>query len=88
MERINKERKGIVYGLMTKEEQQCLKDADNVVYYIHSGIWKEKDYALFSKNVAYWVSEWNEQEKRYDILEEIYKTVQKVVEMMEELDKE
>ena len=73
---INKSRKGIIWGMMTKEEHKEIEDAiDNgmtlIKYVDHI-----KDFSVVDKNAyltdysAYWIKEWNEpKEMNKDIFE-------------------
>jgi len=65
MKRINKNRKGVIFGLMTKEEQDCLKAQENVRYYTPNEDWelvslpKLTEHAKWCTSVAYWCPDWD-----------------------------
>ena len=64
MDRIDKSRKGIVFGLMTEEERDCLYKQRTLKYFNNCGHWQEKenrtDRYLLSSHFAYWCDDWDE----------------------------
>ena len=59
MDRIDKSRKGVVYGMMTSEEQDCLKRQKNIITYDNEAWHPEYDHGFYS-NMAYWCPDWDE----------------------------
>jgi len=65
MDKINKNRKGIVFGLMTEEEQECLKKQEKVMYYSVDGDWVKPANWLTAnshawwRNTVYWCPDWD-----------------------------
>lgn len=60
MNKIDKSRKGVVFGMMTPKERKCLKKAENVIDYFN-GEWNKvlKEELKFNEDIAYWCPDWD-----------------------------
>ena len=58
MDKINKNRKGMIFEMMTEEEQECLKKQDNIIFYI-SNQWSAVSTPNWDTSLAYWCSDWD-----------------------------
>ena len=60
---MNKNRKGIVFGMMKLEEQRELKraveDGLQCIYYHYARGFEDISDPSFSKDIAYWIREWD-----------------------------
>ena len=65
MNRIDKNRKGVVFGLMTDEERQCIANQKNIIFFCAENEWLVKDeymyeHRQYNTSVAYWCPDWDE----------------------------
>jgi len=59
MDKISKERKGVVWALMTDEERNCLIKSNNVLFFFEDG-WDTANKPKYDNNTAYWSTDFDE----------------------------